>query len=309
MAETVRSGGPFDLGDEDSYGRWRDWKLAASPKAVTELAVEVADPESISGAEFAALMDRLRRTNMALFVGPPVAAEPGKELIRSVGRRFGLNRLDANRLADDDGITPLAVSEAGHRPNYIPYTNRPIKWHTDGYYNLMAGQVRGLLLYCVRDSAGGGENALMDHEIAYILLRDANPDHIRALMHPEAMTIPPNTEGGEEIRESRTGPVFTVDAADGSLHMRYTARKRNIAWRDDPATRAAVAALEAILEADSPYVFRHRMAPGQGLISNNVLHDRAGFVDDPVSGKVRLFYRARYIDRIAGTGLGDVWKG
>ena len=33
-----------------------------------------------------------------------------------------------------------------------------------------------------------------------------------------------------------------------------------------------------------------------GLVCNNVLHDRAGFVDDPK--QPRLLYRARYLDRI-----------
>ncbi len=38
--------------------------------------------------------------------------------------------------------------------------------------------------------------------------------------------------------------------------------------------------------------------------SNNVLHDRAGFSDD--ESHRRLLYRARYYDRIAGTG-GEVY--
>jgi hypothetical protein len=35
-----------------------------------------------------------------------------------------------------------------------------------------------------------------------------------------------------------------------------------------------------------------------GLVCNNVLHDRAGFVDDPA--QPRLLYRARDLDRIVG---------
>lgn len=34
-----------------------------------------------------------------------------------------------------------------------------------------------------------------------------------------------------------------------------------------------------------------------GLVCNNVLHDRAGFDDDPQAP--RLLYRARYLDRLA----------
>jgi len=42
-----------------------------------------------------------------------------------------------------------------------------------------------------------------------------------------------------------------------------------------------------------------------GLVSNNVLHDRAAFQDD--ESHTRLIYRARYFDRLAGTDLSDVY--
>ncbi len=67
---------------------------------------------------------------------------------------------------------------------------------------------------------------------------------------------------------------------------------------DDPMTREAVEALKALLKNESPYHFEGKLAPGQGLICNNVLHTRSGFED---AGEGRLLYRARYYDRIAGT--------
>jgi hypothetical protein len=88
--------------------------------------------------------------------------------------------------------------------------------------------------------------------------------------------------------------VFCFD--DGALHMRYTARTRSIVWRADAATQAAVQRLREILDSDSPYVFRLRLSGGQGLVCNNVLHDRSEFTDAPGAG--RLVYRARYADRI-----------
>ena len=108
------------------------------------------------------------------------------------------------------------------------------------------------------------------------------------------MTIPANTAQGAELRPARTGPVFSADA--GALHMRYTARTRSIEWRPDEATRAAAQFLRQILDAGSPYVFTLRLAAGQGLVCNNVLHDRSAFTDDPMVG--RLVYRARYFDRV-----------
>jgi hypothetical protein len=86
--------------------------------------------------------------------------------------------------------------------------------------------------------------------------------------------------------------------------MRYTARTRSIEWQQDETTRAAARFLKQILDADSPavspYVFALRLAGGQGVICNNVLHSRSAFTDAPAPGAGRLVYRARYSDRIAG---------
>jgi len=76
-----------------------------------------------------------------------------------------------------------------------------------------------------------------------------------------------------------------------------------VQWKDDARTRAAVACLEQLLHEASPYIYRGLLEPGMGLISNNVLHDRAGFSDVPEQR--RLLYRARYYDRIAGTDWND----
>jgi hypothetical protein len=222
--------------------------------------------------------------------------DPDKEIPRRLGHQLGLMTLDGNYLADEDAITPIAVADAGTRTAYIPYTTRPIKWHTDGYYNPPERQVRGMVLHCVRPAVSGGENALMDHEIAYILLRDRDPEHVHALMQPDAMTIPAREEEGEVARGDQSGPVFSVDA-EGFLHMRYTARTRSIVWKDDAATRAAVKALEDILASDSAWIFRGRLDSGMGLVCNNVLHDRSAFAETP--GQKRLYYRARYYERVS----------
>lgn len=291
MSQSPRT--PFDLDDDATYRAWRDRKLAAHPADLGDLVVEVAEPRRLTEAEHAAMLDRIRRANMVVYAGP---ADTDRAIPHAMARQFGLERLDHNWLSDDDGLTPLAVSGDGERPAYIPYTNRPIKWHTDGYYNAPDRQIHGLLLHCAERAAEGGENALMDHEVAYALLRDEDPGHIRALMQPDCLTIPAGTEADGSPRPERTGPVFSVDPASGHLHMRYTARTRNAVWKDDPAVRAAVARLAALLDSDSPCIFRGLLESGMGLVSNNVLHDRAGFNDD--AQRTRLLYRARFFDRV-----------
>ncbi len=256
---------PFYLGNEADYTAWRARKLEDYPANIEELIVEINDPCKLTSAEFEALHARCRKTNMAIYAGPR-GGDPDKTIPKSLGRQFGLTELDCNMGADDDGVTALKVVEGEWRGGYIPYTNRRIQWHTDGYYNTPEQQILGLQLHCVSPAAKGGENALLDHEIAYIHLRDSNPDYIRALMKADAMTIPPNIKDGKEIRPARSGPVFSV-LADGSLHMRYTARTRSIEWSPDPITRSAVKTLENFLDSSSPYIYRATLQPGQGLIS------------------------------------------
>ena len=292
---------PLSLDDAATYAAWHDLKLAGHPSRLEDLIVEVRDPRRLSAAEHAAILDRCRRANMAIYVGD-TREDPDKEIPRRLGEQFGLTRLDHNPGADEDAITAITIqSDALHR-GYIPYTDRPIAWHTDGYYNPPGRQIHAFILHCVRPATEGGVNGIIDPEILYIRLRDRDPAHIRALMRADAMTIPPNIVDGVELRPASTGPVFS-SGIGGQLAMRYTDRRRNIQWRDDRATTDAVAALRAVLEAADTPRFSATLEPGWGLICNNVLHSRSRFSDgaepDPAHG--RLLYRARYYDRIAGT--------
>jgi hypothetical protein len=305
MTTTAGTFNPFDLSNTTAYRRWREWKLDAYPATARELLVPVRDAERLTAGEHATLLACCRRTNMVLYEisgGKPA----GKEAIRALGRRFGLRRLDSNLRADEDSITVLRVVPGAAGTHYIPYTDRPLNWHTDGYYNTPDEQVRGIIMHCVAEPAAGGENAFLDPELAYIRLRDENPGYIAALMQPDVMTIPPNEEAGVELRAAQSGPVFSIEKDSGGLHMRYTARTRSISWKDDRTTRLATGFLSELLASDSECIFKHRLKAGQGIICNNVLHRRAAFTDDRGAGRERLMYRARYYDRIAGTGIRDL---
>lgn len=286
---------PFGGASRDDYLRWRDRKLAEAPRNAAELIVEVRDPRALTAAEREAMLSRISRCNMAIYASPMHQADAG--IPRELGKQFGLTQLDANWLAGEDGISEIQVNPDSPRKLYIPYTSRPIKWHADGYYNPPERLIRAMVLHCVRRAAAGGENHLLDHELAWLLLYENNPEHIRALMQPDAMLIPERTDEQGVARPAQSGPVFSLDN-DGSLHMRYTARTRSIAWKQDPAVLAAVAALERLLsDTASPYLLHAILEPGMGLLCNNVLHDRSEFHDDPANP--RLLYRARYLERIS----------
>lgn len=276
---------------QEPIASWRERKLARYPRRAEDLVVEVRDPRNLTDREVEKIRRICSAANMAVYASA-LADEVDKEIPRRLGARLGLARLHANPLADEDGISSLEVAPEKSARGYIPYSNRRLLWHTDGYYNAPGERIRAFILHCVRPAAEGGENRLLDPEIAYILLRDADPRYVTALSAPDAMTVPANTEDGA-ARPAQTGPVFSSDG--GALHMRYTARTRSIEWRQDEATQAAVQFLKQILESHSPYVFKVRLSAGQGLVCNNVLHDRSAFTDGSPG---RLVYRARYLDRL-----------
>jgi alpha-ketoglutarate-dependent taurine dioxygenase len=287
---------PFDLANETGYRAWRDAKLAAYPRSVEELIVPLADPRHLSTDERGALESRCARANMAIYSAPQLPAAD-KSLPHQLARQLGLSRLEGNYLADEDGLSSItpAGDEGSVRGEFIPYTHKPINWHTDGYYNALDRRILGMTLHCAQDAETGGENALLDHEIAYIQLRDSNPEFVAALMQPDAMTIPARMDEDDIARPEQSGPVFAVDAEQGFLHMRYTARTRSIVWKNDAATQAAVKALADIL-AGSEFILNARLRPGMGLICNNVLHTRSAFSDS--ADRRRLLFRGRYYDRL-----------
>ena len=288
--------GPFDLSDGRAYGRWRERKLAARARRPDELVVELADAARPTPAEVAALREKCRRCNMAIYRSRTPLDKAG---VRALGRALGLERLDGNLCADGERITALQVNQAGRHRHYIPYTDKPLNWHTDGYYNRPEQRIRAMVLHCVRPAAAGGASGLLDHELVYIRLRDESPDLVAALMQPDALVIPPNTAEGEPLRGAQAGPVFSVDPHTGWLHMRYSARTRNVIWKDDPLVRQAAARLRELVVEEARDALAYRLQAGEGVVANNVLHRRDGFEDGPGGG--RLLYRARYYDRIDGT--------
>jgi hypothetical protein len=291
---------PFLLANETSYMSWRQQKLTNYPTTLNDLIVPIKDPYQLSYQEYTELLTRCRKSNLAIYeIDARVSVD--KSALQALTAQLGLHQLDHNLCADEDGIAALQVNTAGRSQEYIPYSNRSINWHTDGYYNTPEQQVRAVLLHCIRPALTGGDNQLLDHEIAYIQLRDENPDYIAALMATDVMTIPANVEQGTELRMAQTGPVFSIEPLTGALHMRYTARTRSIVWKSSTLVSAALTYLQKLFNEDSPYVFHGRLAPNQGIICNNILHNRSGFTDGDNPEQKRLLYRMRFYDRIRDT--------
>ncbi len=288
----------WDLEDDAAYQAWRADKLARVKKVLDLAPVRLSSLAKPSESETKELRQRCQISNLAIYESGNNGADPAeirRELL-AFSDHMGLFIAERHRSAGDYGIVALTPSDAPRQRGYIPYSQRAMNWHTDGYYNAPDQQILAMVLHCVRPADDGGVNQLMDPEIAYIRLRDENPDYIAALMAPEAMTIPENREPDGSVRPTSTGPVFFFDAA-GHLAMRYTARSRSIAWRQDARTQQATRVLLDILHSDDPMILTTRMTAGQGVLCNNVLHNRTGFDPDKTDSS-RLLFRIRFHNRI-----------
>ena len=290
--QPVSADSPFNLSNNTAYQQWRSDRLDYMNPALSDLFVRLEDPYQLTDDEKAAVIQCCEKYNMVIYQ----LNDPGiqdKSLVHELGEQLAMQHLDANLRADEDSVSSLQVREqAGNK--YIPYTNKALSWHTDGYYNHLDKQIFGIIMHCVRPAIDGGVNSLLNPESLYILLRDENSAYIEALMHPEVMIIPDNLEAGKVIRKAQGGPVFMVKP-DGQLHMRFSARKRNIIWRDTEDTHNAVEMINGLL-ADDNNVLKVKLGAGQGIICNNVLHNRSGFTDS--EQQKRLMYRARYYDAV-----------
>lgn len=289
----------FYLGDDAAYQFWRHTRLKEYPVLRDESIVTVKNPDEPTRHEISQIVNLCRNSNMAIY-------DSGGSILPQTLKRFcshfGLHTSEGHRSAGDSGVVSIQTETRDGRSGYIPYTNKPLSWHTDGYYNAPQDTIRAMVLHCQRDASEGGVNELLDPEIAYIRLRDENPDFIAALMHPQAMMIPANEDPRSAYRPDSMGPVFSVDEKTGHLHMRFSARTRNIVWREDKTTRQAREFLLEVLQHD-PMIVRHKLQSGQGIISNNVLHNRTGFVDADDARAARLLYRIRYKERVASEPL------
>ncbi len=291
----------WNLQDNSSYQAWRAEKLkGAARSAESRAPVEIRDLANPSESEIAELVRSCRTSNGVLYQAsaPADDDEVVRDQLFGFSSAIGLRIAEQHRSAGRHGIVALKVSRAEHQRGFIPYSRKPMNWHTDGYYNGPDQKIRAMVLHCVRPAMDGGANQFLDPEIAYIRLRDENPGYIAALAHPEAMTIPEHREKDGKLRPASVGPVFSFDPDSGALEMRYTARTRSIAWRDDELTREAVAFLAGVLASDDPFIQNVTMRAGQGYLCNNTLHNRTGFDPDKTADSKRLVYRIRFHNRI-----------
>ena len=292
-----------DLSDIASYQKWRSSKLKDAENLQESAPIDVKNMSDLTDSERDELMLRCRKVNFACYrVEESETDSDGVNIaLRKFSAAFGMRVAEDHRSAGQAGIVNLRESKSEGQRGYVPYTAKSMNWHTDGYYNAPEDYVSGFVLHCVRPAQSGGSNEILDPEIAYIRLRDENPDFISALVHPQAMSIPENREASGKVRPVSVGPVFYADPETGRLQMRYTARTRSIYWREDPLTNEAQSFLGEILGGPDPLSQRVTLGAGEGILNNNVLHNRTAFSDPTDQSPGRLICRVRFSNRVEGS--------
>ncbi|VAW57156.1 hypothetical protein MNBD_GAMMA07-2175 [hydrothermal vent metagenome] len=284
----------FDIKSDLQYQKWRSQKLRTYDVGTHAQPVTINNADQLSLLEISNLLSRCNAYNFVIYALQD-QAQSSKRFVYELGILLGLKHLNGNLCADEDNISSIQVRDNGRQSGYIPYSNKKLTWHTDGYYNKPSETIRAMILHCVQPAQSGGENWLLDHEVAYIQLRDQNPHYVKAFLQPDVLTIPANIENGKEIRAVQSGSVFSKHEASSTLHMRFSARTRNIEWKNNVVTQEAVACMNELLNTNNPYITTCRMKSGEGIIANNTLHNRTAFEDGQHK---RLLYRARYYDRV-----------
>ncbi len=286
----------WNLSDDDGYRAWRQHKLQQTEKLQNAGFIRIKDLSNPSASEKSELFSRCKKTNMALYqIDEFDDPEKTKIALREFAKNLGLVIAEKHRSAGKEGIVAITISNAPTQRAYIPYSNRALNWHSDGYYNAENEQIRSMVLHCFKPAQRGGESQFFDPEIAYIRLRDENPNYIKALMHKEAMIIPQNLDEKGGVRPISVGPVFSFDK-DNNLIMRYTARTRSIEWRKDKDTQEAVRFLQDLLINGDEFIQRLTLKAGQGILCNNSLHNRSAF--EKQENNERLLFRVRFHNRI-----------
>ena len=264
--------------------RWAEEKEKNIHHNVNEILVNIHDINNVKTSEIAKIRETINKFNSCIY-SSKMALKSNTNLLRfaeSVGMRtYDRNNIESNEIST---ITPLE----NNKINYIPYTDKSLNWHTDGYYDKKS--IFSWLLHCVHPATHGGENYLLDHELAlreYVLRHD----DINNLMSEDALTIP---ESKDTSRSEISTYIFSIKNQYKKLHMRFSMRKDNIGT--SPKAGDAVTKLQQTIENDcAKYSLTYKLQKNEGIITNNILHGRKAFKDDKVKRKL---LRVRSYERL-----------
>jgi len=290
-------------GQSRQYKQWRDERLHLQ-ETTQNLCINLTD-ELTNIDNTQALIHICNQVRVFGFAHYHLSTRKGQPrgVVAELASTLGLNRSDNGVIHDEnDQLSLLEDVPGSARSRFLPYSNKAMNWHTDGYYNATNSVIRSITLHCLQPASTGGTLTIMDPELLLIALYDEDPQLILELTHEQAMLLPANTDAEGHDRPDRPVPVlFAHD--DGSLGMRFTTRNRHIQWRTEATHTAAKRALE-LIEQHNEWHTAIRLQPGEGVVSRNALHRRDAFLDRPDTLK-RQMLRGRYLQPLTLEHSGD----
>ena len=255
--------------------RWAEEKEKNIPQNSDGILVNIHDINNVKPSEIAKIKETIYKHNSCIY-SSKTGLKSDTDLLKFVElvgmRTYDCNNIESNEIST---ITPLQNSKI----NYIPYTDKLLNWHTDGYYDKKS--IFSWLLHCVNPATQGGENYLLDHELVLreYLLRN---DDINNLMAEDALTIPASKDTS---RPEISTYIFSFKNKYRRLHMRFSMRKDNIGT--SAKASPAIIKLREIIEDDcAKYSLTYKLQKNEGIITNNILHGRKAFKDDKVKRKL-----------------------
>tara|TARA_B100001564_G_scaffold351542_1_gene357556 strand:+ start:79 stop:927 length:849 start_codon:yes stop_codon:yes gene_type:complete len=272
----------------ENYKRWKEKKLESFTKNLDDLTVQINSPNAISKHEKFRVINLLTNHNIVFFHIDKIV-NTDKLSIKNFADQIGLGNYELDSQSDNDGLTEIKDTQDKDKlSEYVPYTNKELNWHTDGYYTDQNNSVLAWMLFCKVAAENGGTNKYLDHEIAYILFNDKS-DKLKDLMQHDACCIPTNILTN---RKEVYNPVFMF--RDEKLQMKFTMREKNIIWNKKSVQ--AINILKSIIMESSDYHIIKKLEPGNGVVTNNVIHMRTAFTNS--KNKNRLLYRLRSKKRV-----------
>ena len=264
---------------------WAAEKEANIPSNINDLKINIRDINNVKSDEISNIKAQIQRYNCCIY-------NSSSELISKVhlvnfAQSIGMMTYDTNNI-DNDAVCSITRNKINDKRGYIPYTDKALNWHTDGYYDKKP--IYSWLLHCVAPAEEGGENRLLDHELVirqYVLKHD----DIDLLESENAFTIPGNKDAG---RLDTTSYVCSNNNKYKKLHMKFSMRKDNI--KLDKSVNKAVTKMKDIITDDcKKYYLTYKLSKNEGIISNNILHGRNSYKD---GDNMRKILRIRSYERI-----------
>jgi len=255
--------------------RWAEEKEKNIPQNSDGILVNIHDINNVKTSEIAKIKETIYKYNSCIY-SSKIALKSNTNLLKFV-ELVGMKTYDCNNIESNEISTITSLQNS--KINYIPYTDKPLNWHTDGYYDKKS--IFSWLLHCVNPAIQGGENYLLDHELVLreYLLRN---DDINNLMAEDALTIPASKDTS---RPEISTYIFSFKNKYRRLHMRFSMRKDNIGT--SAKASPAIIKLREIIEDDcAKYSLTYKLQKNEGIITNNILHGRKAFKDDKVKRKL-----------------------